>query len=538
MISANALDAARRYSAAARAAVAARVGTPAKAARLETEQRAAHAMAWGATLVEALAALDQWAHSAKARNRYGEPERLVHCIGFGETLAALGAAIAIGPGETARPSDLGLESEAAALLAHPDVAALVREGTGAQARAALAAHLSAGAQPLADLGDETLDSIRAQFHRFTTERILPHAQRWHLDDALVPDALIAELADLGAFGLTLPQAHGGMGLGKVEMCIVTEELSRGWIGVGSLGTRSEIAGDLIASAGTQAQKARWLPGIADGSILPAAVFTEPGSGSDLASLSTRATPRPGGGWRIHGAKSWITHAARSDLMTMLVRTGGPGHRGISMLLAEKPRGTRENPFPVPGLSGGEIPVLGYRGMREYELAFDGFEVASDGLLGDAEGQGFRQLMQTFEGARIQTAARAVGVARRAFELGLAYAQGRRQFGKPLSAFPRVADKLALTMVDIILSRELTLAAARAKDSGRRCDVEAGMAKLLAARTAWTAADACLQIHGGAGYALESEASRILCDARILSVFEGAAEIQAHVIARGLLAGAN
>jgi (2S)-methylsuccinyl-CoA dehydrogenase len=318
------------------------------------------------------------------------------------------------------------------------------------------------------------------------------------------------------------------------MCVVTEELSRACLAVGSLATRSEIAAELIRLGGTEEQKARYLPAIASGEIIPTAVFTEPDVGSDLAALKTRAV-RDGEVWRVFGAKTWITHAARADLMTILCRTGRePGYRGLSILLAEKPRGDDREPFPAQGLSGGEIPVLGYRGMKEYTLAFDGFAVPAEGLLGGVEGQGFKQLMATFETARIQTAARAVGVAQSALEIGLGYARERRQFGKPIYAFPRVADKLAWAAAETMLARQLTLHAAREKDALRRADLEAGMAKLLAAQVAWSAADTALQIHGGNGYALEYAINRVFADARILSIFEGAAEIQAQVIARRLL----
>ncbi len=351
--------------------------------------------------------------------------------------------------------------------------------------------------------------------------------------------MIEAVAGLGVFGLTVPEAHGGLGLGKVALCVVTEELARGYIGVGSLGTRSEIAAELIQLGGTDAQKTHYLPKIASGAILPTAVFTEPDHGSDLASLTTRAV-RDGEVYRVTGAKTWITHAARADLMTILCRTdpSQAGYRGLSMLLAEKPRGSDAQPFPCAGLTGSEIPVLGYRGMKEYTLAFDGFEVPASGLLGGVEGQGFKQLMATFESARIQTAARAVGVARSALEAGLRYARERGQFGKPIYGFPRVADKLVWMAVEIMIARQLTLFSAREKDAGRRCDLEAGMAKLLAAQVAWSAADNALQVHGGNGYALEYPISRLLCDARILNVFEGAAEIQAQIIARRLIAGAN
>jgi (2S)-methylsuccinyl-CoA dehydrogenase len=324
-------------------------------------------------------------------------------------------------------------------------------------------------------------------------------------------------------------------MSKTAMCVVSEELSRGYIGVGSLGTRSEIAAELILGGGTEAQREEWLPKIASAEVLPTAVFTEPNTGSDLGSLRARAV-REGDDWVVTGNKTWITHAARADVMTMLVRTdpGTSDYSGLSMLIAPKPRGTKDNAFPAEGMTGGEIEVLGYRGMKEYELGFDGFRVPAGNLLGGVEGQGFKQLMRTFESARIQTAARAIGVAQCALELGMRYAQDRKQFGKSLISFPRVYSKLAMMAVVIMVARQLTYFAAREKDAGHRCDLEAGMAKLLAARIAWSNADNALQIHGGNGFALEYRISRVLCDARILSIFEGAAEIQAQVIARRLL----
>ncbi|GAO38700.1 putative acyl-CoA dehydrogenase [Sphingomonas changbaiensis NBRC 104936] len=523
----DALAAARDYAGRARAAVAHRVA----ASSLDAEQRATHGYAWIETSVEALAALLDWAHALQSRDALGTGEQLLLRIAFGETLAQLAGGLPMGQNEIVRPSDLGLDTGPH----HP----LATAGNTAETRAALIAHLRSGGGIDDALGDATLDAIRDQFRRFTDDRILPHAHGWHLANALIPDQTIEELAALGTFGICIPERFGGLGLSKLVMCVVTEELSRGWIGAGSLGTRSEIAGELILSGGTEAQQAHWLPLIASGDVLPTAVFTEPDTGSDLASLATRAVRTPDG-WTIHGAKTWITHAARSDLMTLLARTRPdvPGYGGLSMLLVPKPRGTDADPFPAPGMAGSEIEVLGYRGMREYALSFDGMTAPADALLGGQEGQGFKQLMRTFEGARIQTAARAVGVARRAFELGWAYANDRKQFGRPILDFPRVADKLAMMLAEIVTARELTYRAARAKDLGRRCDIEAGMAKLLAARTAWANADAALQIHGGNGYALEFEISRILCDARILNIFEGAAEIQAQVIARGKLSQAE
>ena len=525
----DALDAARGYRAAAEAALAGRLAS----APIDREQRAAHGFAWIATSVAALEAVDDWA----ARGGGANPlDAQVARLAFAETIAQLVGGLPMGQNEIVRPADLGLGAAARVLA---EACGDWIDADHKDLRHDVAQALAEGQSPSDTLHDPEIDSIRNQFRRFTDAEITPHAHGWHLANALIPDATVQAMADLGTFGVCIPETHGGLGLGKLVMCVITEELSRGWIGAGSLGTRSEIAGELIATGGTAAQKALWLPRIASGEVLPTAVFTEPDVGSDLGSLTTRAR-RVDGRWRIDGAKTWITHASRSDLMTLLARTipEAKGHAGLSMLLVPKPRGTDQAPFPASGMSGSEIAVPGYRGMREYALQFDGLTAPADALLGGEEGHGFKQLMRTFEGARIQTAARAVGVARRALELGLDYARTRRQFGRAIIGFPRVADKLAMGLTDIVMARELTYAAARAKDLGKRCDIEAGMAKLLAARTAWATADAALQIHGGNGYALEYEISRVLSDARILNIFEGAAEIQAQVIARGLIGGRN
>jgi (2S)-methylsuccinyl-CoA dehydrogenase len=530
-----ALCAARAYALAAREAVRAKV----TATTLDHEQHAAHGYAWIETSIATLGAVTDWLTGLDARGLAGPADRCAVDIGFGETLAQILGGLPMGQNEFIRPADLGTEAAAAQLAADPAVRRLLAAGNTADQRKKLIVLLCDGT-PISDhLGDELLDTIRDQYRRFTDARILPQAHGWHLQNALIPDDVIADMAALGTFGVCIPEAFGGLGLGKLVMCIVTEELSRGWIGAGSLGTRSEIAGELIVLGGTEAQKAHWLPKIASGEVLPTAVFTEPDTGSDMASLATRAI-KTAHGWSINGAKTWITHAARSDLMTLLARTlpDEKGYAGLSMLLVPKPRGTDDTPFPMPGMSGSEIEVLGYRGMREYALQFEDMAAPADALLGGTEGQGFKQLMRTFEGARIQTAARAVGVARRAFELAFSYSQQRTQFGKQIIEFPRVSDKLAMMAVDILFARELTYFAAREKDAGKRCDIEAGMAKLHAARVAWATADAALQVHGGNGYALEYEISRVLCDARILNIFEGAAEIQAQVIARGKLQDRN
>ena len=523
----------------ARLAVAARVmrdGRPDPRA-LDREQRAAHGLAWLATYVEAIRQLAGYAERLMEGGGLGETEQLLIRIGAGEYLAQMFGGIPMSQGEMVRPADLGLTAAATAARMTGAVEALIASGNTAAHRARLAQLMRDNQQ--ATVGacglDDTLDSIREEMRKFADDKVVPHAQAWHLNNEYIPLDVIAQMAALGVFSLTIPEDYGGLGLGKESMCVVSEELSRGYIGVGSLGTRSEIAAELILGSGTAEQKRRWLPKLASGDVLPTAVFTEPNTGSDLASLKTRAV-REGGAYKIYGNKTWITHPVRADLMTLLVRTNPAetGYRGLSMLLAEKPRGDDASPFPVAGMSGSEIEVLGYRGMKEYEIAFDGFAVKAENLLGGAEGQGFKQLMATFEAARIQTAARAIGVAQAAMEEGLSYAMSRVQFGEPIAHFPRVADKLAMMAVEIMMARQLTYYAARQKDSGRRCDLEAGMAKLLAARVAWSAADNAVQIHGGNGFAVEFPVSRLLCDARILNIFEGAAEIQAQVIARRLL----
>jgi (2S)-methylsuccinyl-CoA dehydrogenase len=505
---------------------------------LDREQRATHGLAWLATYVEALRQMVRWGRGLEQAKKFGEIEQLILLAAFGEYLAQLPGGIAMSQNEIARPYDLGLSDDDIGGFWTPAVGELSRMGTRAEVRAGIANYMvkHQGAMFVGEPGlDDTMSMIRDQFFRFAQEKVTPFAHQWHLKDELIPIEVVKELSALGVFGLTIPESHGGAGLSKLAMCVVSEELSRGYIGVGSLATRSEIAAELILCGGTKEQRDYWLPLIASGEKLPTAVFTEPSGGSDVAALKTRAV-KDGDVYRIYGNKTWITHAARADMMTLLVRTNAdrPGYRGLSMFLAEKPRGTEKEIFPAEGMSGGEIGVLGYRGMKEYEIGFDGFEVPAANLLGLEEGQGFKQLMQTFEAARIQTAARAIGVALCAMDLGLRYATERQQFGQSLVEFPRVRDKLAMMAVEIAITRQLSYYAAREKDEGRRCDLEAGMAKLLGARVAWACADNALQIHGGNGFALEYPISRVLCDARILNIFEGAAEIQANVIARRLL----
>lgn len=505
---------------------------------MEQEQRATHGLAWFATYVESLRQLDAYARRLSEEGRYGTLEERIVQLGFAEYLAQIFGGIPMNQGEIVRLSDLAISADEARAYRVREIDILIEAGNRPAIRSEITSLIrdQAGHSTFGDPGlDDTMEQIRNEMRRFAEDTVVPNAHEWHLKNEYIPLDVVDQMSELGVFGLTIPEEFGGLGLGKEAMCVVSEELSRAYIGVGSLGTRSEIAAELILCGGTDEQKRHWLPKIASGEVLPTAVFTEPNTGSDLASLRTRAV-KDGDTWKISGNKTWITHPVRADIMTLLARTNPDesGYKGLSMFIAEKPRGTDEVPFPADGMSGGEIEVLGYRGMKEYEIAFDDFEVDAENLLGQVEGEGFKQLMQTFEGARIQTAARALGVAQSALDLGLRYAEERIQFGKALVHFPRVSDKLAMMTAELMIARQLTYFSSWQKDSGKRCDLEAGMAKLLGARVAWAAADNALQIHGGNGFALEYAVSRVLCDARILNIFEGAAEIQAQVIARRLL----
>lgn len=505
---------------------------------IEKNQTAAHGFAWVATYVESLRQMEKWALNLQASGKFGETEQLILQITFGEYLCQMAGGIPMNQGEIFRLHDIGLSQKEISTMMVPAVSELMQFANSQSARLQLVtlmqeheADTMLGASGL----DDELEMIREQFRRYSIEKIEPYAHDWHLKDELIPMDVIDELAEMGVFGLTIPEEYGGYGLSKVSMCVVSEELSRGYIGVGSLGTRTEIAAELIIAGGTEEQKQKWLPALASAEKLPTAVFTEPNTGSDLGALRTRAVQH-GEDWSVTGNKTWITHATRTHMMTLLARTESntTNYKGLSMFLAEKTPGTDEVPFPTEGMTGGEIEVLGYRGMKEYELAFDNFHVKGENLLGGEPGKGFKQLMETFESARIQTAARAVGVAQSALDLAYRYSVDRKQFGKPLIEFPRVANKLAMMAVELMIARQLTYFSAFEKDQGRRCDIEAGMAKLLGARVAWAAADNALQVHGGNGFALEYKISRVLCDARILNIFEGAGEIQAQVIVRRLL----
>ena len=501
---------------------------------LDLEQHSAHGLSWIAAYRATLKEMVNWAIELENCNSFTEVEKLMLEITFSEYCAQIKSGIPMSQLEYVRPQDMGLKNGLFTESGTEEFNDLILNGNSNKSRLTLAGLLKEGfsSKNFGNTGlDETTSIVQEQFRKFVEDDVIPHAHEWHLNDDLIPLSIIDKMAEMGVFGLTIPEEYGGLGMTRFVDCVVTEELARGYIGVGSLGTRGDIAAELLITGGTEEQKNRFLPKIASGEILPCAVLTEPHSGSDMGSFKTRAVAN-GTHYSITGNKTWVTHGARSDLMTLLARTNPDekGYKGLSMFLAEKQRGDDNNMFPDEGISGGEIEVLGYRGMKEYEMAFDDFKVKKENLLGEEEGKGFKQMMETFEAARIQTAARALGVAQSAFETGMQYAIDRvTTNGGSLYDKPRNASKIVSMVTEIMAARQLTYYAAREKDKGHRCDLEAGMAKMLAARVAWACADNSVQIHGGNGFALEYPISRILCDSRILNIFEGTAEIQADIV---------
>ena len=506
---------------------------------LEREQHSSHGLSWIAAYRATLKEMVSWASDLENQNSFNEIEKLILQITFSEYCAQIKSGIPMSQLEFIRPQDLGLKNGLFNETGTDEFNDLILNGNSAVDRSRLANFLKEGftSKNFGNCGlDETALIIQDQFKKFIEDDVIPHAHEWHLKDELIPMSVIDKMSEMGVFGLTIPEEFGGLGMSRFIDCVVTEELARGYIGVGSLGTRGDIAAELLITGGTEEQRNKFLPKIASGEILPCAVLTEPHSGSDMGSFKTRAVEN-GENYNITGNKTWVTHGARSDVMMLLARTNQneKGYKGLSMFIAEKQRGDDNNMFPDEGISGGEIEVLGYRGMKEYEVAFDDFKVKKENLLGQEEGKGFKQMMETFESARIQTAARALGVAQSAFETAMQYAIDRVDIsGNSLFDKPRNSSKIVSMAIEIMAARQLTYYAAKEKDKGHRCDLEAGMAKMLAARVAWACADNAVQVHGGNGFALEYPISRILCDSRILNIFEGTAEIQADIVTRRLV----
>ncbi len=403
--------------------------------------------------------------------------------------------------------------------------------------------------PMPDLLDHDMQVLRESMRRVSDTHIAPQAQRLHLENLTVSDELVKLVGEMGCFGLSVPSRYGGTkeneDEGTLGMVVMTEELSRGSLGAaGSLITRPEILVRALLEGGTEEQKRRWLPGVAIGNPLCAISVTEPGTGSDVASVALKAT-RHGDGWKLNGSKTWCTLAGKAGLILVLARTdadASPPHRGLSLFVVEKPA-TDNHSFEVssPGggtLTGRSIGTLGYRGMHSFEMFYDDFQVPHSALVGEDHGlnRGFYYTMQGFSAGRLQTAARATGLMQAAYEEAFAHCNNRIVFGKPLAHFPISLSKLGRMAIYIAATRQLSYVVARRAETAEG-QIEASLVKLMACRFAeWVTREA-VQLHGGMGYAEESTVSRLYVDARVLSIFEGAEETLAvRVIGKSLLDG--
>ena len=460
-----------------------------------------------------------------------------------ETLAAVLGRLRL------RPADYGLEMK---VILEIEASAAIGGFTATQMASANIAEIGRQLQEnQGDLGPDLLGEhhtmMRDTFQRFTDDVVMPLAEKIHREDLIIPETILDPLREMGMFGLSIPESYGGLQENDEEdtlgMIVVTEELSRGSLGgAGSLITRPEILSRARLKGGTEVQKQHWLPRLAVGDPLCAVAVTEPNYGSDVAAVKLKAEATEGG-WTLNGAKTWCTFGGKAGVLLVLARTNADaalGHRGLSMFLVEKPS-SDGHAFEVIQDSGGKltgraIATLGYRGMHSFELFFDDFFVPANNMLGGAEGEGkgFYYAMAGFAGGRIQTAARAVGLMRAAFDKSLSYASERVVFGKPIGNYQLTQVKLAYMGARLLACRQITYDVAKLMDSGEG-DMEASAAKIFASKTSeWLTREA-LQIHGGMGYAEETPVSRYFADARVLSIFEGAEETLAlKVIARALL----
>ena len=397
----------------------------------------------------------------------------------------------------------------------------------------------AATSPVSDLTDEQR-AICEMVHQFADEQILPNAEHYDHEDAF-PEPIVEQMKELGLFGVTIPEEYGGMGLDLSTYAMIVEELSRGWISISGIVNTHFIGSYLLMKFGTDEQKQNYLPRMATGEIRAAFSLSEPELGSDVAAIKTAARKGPDGTYEINGTKMWVTNGLRSGVVFVLARTdpsAEPKHRGLTCFIADKEPGAAENSGDYKGLNvPPQIKKMGYKGVESTELVFDGYRRSPDDILGGEEAglnKGFAQMMDALELGRVNVAARGVGIAQRALELALRYAQQRRAFGKAIAEHQAIQFKLADMATQVEAARLLTRQAARMKDAGQRSDIEAGMAKLFASETGRMCAEECLRIHGGYGYSKEYEIERIYRDAPLLLIGEGTSEIQRMVIGRKLL----
>ncbi|MGM0576293.1 MAG: acyl-CoA dehydrogenase family protein [Myxococcota bacterium] len=492
-----------------------------------------------------LAQLLAWLEGARSILGYAERVGTTLARGFATTFTAE-AVRAILDELGTRPGAYGLDREKVREALGGDVADFVDAAQATEhwdALAALVREQGTGTYAL----DDQHDLVRREFRKFAEAQVAPVAEEVHREDAFIPTGIIEAVSELGCFGLSIPEQYGGLQPDdepdNTGMCVVTEELSRGSLGVaGSLITRPEILSKALLVGGTEEQKQKWLPALASGEKLCAVAVTEPDYGSDVAGLKVSAT-KTEGGWLLNGQKTWCTFGGYADVIMCLVRTDpdmSKKHKGLSILLAEKPRTTGHDfEYSQDGggtMRGQAIDTLGYRGMHSFDVFFEDWFVPDDNVVGgeDGLGKGFYYQMKGFAGGRLQTAARATGVMQAALDEGMAYAEERKVFGKPIADYGLTGWKLARMAMTIQTARQFTFDVARMLDEGKG-GVEASLVKLWASRQSeWVTREA-MQIHGGMGYAEEYAVSRYYVDARVFSIFEGAEEVLAlRVVARQVL----
>src|SRR4051812_9794271 len=394
------------------------------------------------------------------------------------------------------------------------------------------------ATPYTEKTDEQR-AITEMVRQFVDEQVIPIAEEYDHEDKF-PDQVVEQMKELGLFGVTIPEEYGGMGLDLTTYAMIVEELSRGWISVSGIVNTHFIGSYLLMKFGTDEQKEKFLPKMATGEIRAAFSLSEPGLGSDVQAISTRAK-KDGDDWVVNGTKMWVTNGLRSGLVFLLAKTdpeADPPHRGMTCFICEKEPGEAENSGDWKGLSiPPQIKKMGYKGVESTELVFEDYHCPADNVLGGEDAglnKGFGQMMDALEVGRVNVAARGVGIAQRALELALRYAQERKTFGKPIAEHQAIQFKLADMGTKVEAARLLTLKAARMKDAGERSDLEAGMAKLFASETGKEVVEESFRIHGGYGYSKEYEIERLYRDAPLLLIGEGTSEIQRMVIGKKLL----
>ena len=383
-------------------------------------------------------------------------------------------------------------------------------------------------------------AICEMVRQFADEQIIPNAEHYDHEDSF-PEPIVEQMKELGLFGVTIPEEYGGMGLDLTTYAMIVEELSRGWISISGIVNTHFIGSYLLMKFGSEEQKQKYLPRMATGEIRAAFSLSEPELGSDVQAIKTAAKKGEDGKYEINGQKMWVTNGLMSDLVFVLVKTdpdASPRHKGFTCFIAEKEGGVSKNTGEYAGLIvPDKLKKMGYKGVESTELVFDGYKCPAENVLGGEEAglnKGFAQMMDALEVGRVNVAARGVGIAQRALELGLRYSQERKTFGKPIAEHQAIQFKLADMATQVDAARLLTLRAARLKDAGERSDLEAGMAKLFASEAGRFCVEECFRIHGGYGYSKEYEIERLYRDAPLLLIGEGTSEIQRMVIGKKLL----